>query len=105
MGGLGAGLTLAAIVLVGYGLTGGAANPARWFGPAVAELSVYSLESDAFRDHTVYWLGPIAGALLAGAVYDFLILRTAAETEPEPDEQTLSGKSENITPKASRRVL
>jgi MIP family channel proteins len=78
LGGLGAGLTLTAVVLVGYALTGAATNPVRWFGPAVAELSVPGMESDAFRDHTVYWLGPIAGALLAGAVYDFVILRTAA---------------------------
>jgi MIP family channel proteins len=105
LGGLGAGLALAAIVLVGYSLTGGAANPVRWFGPAVAELSIPGMESDAFRDHTVYWLGPIAGALLAGALYDFLILRTAAETETEPDEHGASGKAEHITPKTSRRVL
>jgi aquaporin Z len=74
LGGLGPGLALAAVVLVGYGLTGAAVNPVRWLGPAVGELSIPGMEGDAFRDHTVYWLGPIAGALLAGAVYDFLLL-------------------------------
>jgi MIP family channel proteins len=86
LGGLGAGLALAALVLVGYALTGAATNPVRWFGPAIAELSVPGMESDAFRDHTVYWLGPIAGALLAGVVYDFLILRTTAEPAKAPDD-------------------
>lgn len=99
LGGLGAGLTLAAVVLVGYSLTGAAVNPVRWFGPAVGELSIPGMEGEAFRDHTVYWLGPIAGALLAGAVYDFLILQTAAAsaTGPEdvgsPGSETTSFKS------------
>jgi aquaporin TIP len=87
LGGLSVGLALAAVVVAGYGLTGAAVNPVRWLGPAVAELSIPGMESDAFRDHTVYWLGPIAGALLAGAVYDFLILRTSAEPPAKTEEE------------------
>lgn len=74
LGGLPVGLALAALVLVGYSLTGAALNPVRWLGPVIAEVSLPGMEGAAFRDHTVYWLGPIAGALLAGVVYDFLIL-------------------------------
>jgi len=77
LGGLGAGLALSAVILVGYGLTGAAVNPVRWFGPALAQLTMPGAH-DVFRDHTVYWLGPIAGALLAGAFYDFLILPSVA---------------------------
>jgi MIP family channel proteins len=87
LGGLGPGLALVALVLVGYGLTGAAVNPVRWFGPAIGELSIPGMEGRAFRDHTVYWLGPTIGALLAGAVYDFLVLPATQETA-EPEAET-----------------
>jgi MIP family channel proteins len=59
------GMTYAAGILIAGPLTGGAANPARWLGPAVA-----SMDFDGFW---VYWLGPIAGALLAGFTYEHLL--------------------------------
>jgi glycerol uptake facilitator-like aquaporin len=74
LGGFGAGLAQAAIVLIGFHLTGGAANPARWFGPAVWEYTVVPLKETTFADHPVYWMGPILGALIAGGVYVRLIL-------------------------------
>lgn len=80
LGGLGAGLALTSVVLVGYGLTGAAANPARWFGPAVWELTVPGRA--AFRDHTPYWIGPVFGALLAGAVYEYLVLGSPDRRPP-----------------------
>jgi glycerol uptake facilitator-like aquaporin len=72
LGGLGAGLTYAACVFFGFGLTGAAVNPARWFGPFVWELTLKS--EGAHLDHAVYWIGPILGALLAGTVYSFLMV-------------------------------
>jgi glycerol uptake facilitator-like aquaporin len=64
----------AAIVLVGFHITGGAANPAYWFGTVVWEYTVVPLKETAFADHPVYWMGPILGALLAGGLYLKLIL-------------------------------
>jgi glycerol uptake facilitator-like aquaporin len=74
LGGLGAGLAQAAIVLVGFRITGGAANPVRWLGPVVWVYTVVPLAETAFADHPVYWMGPILGALLAGGLYLKFIL-------------------------------
>jgi len=59
------GMTLAADVLIAGPFTGGAANPARWLGPAVASLN--------FTSAWVYWVGPIAGALLGGFTYEYVL--------------------------------
>lgn len=61
IGGYGIGLTVLFSVLAGGAATGAALNPARSFGPA--------LVSGFWADHWVYWLGPIAGALMASAIY------------------------------------
>ena len=60
------GMTLVADVLMAGPLTGGAVNPARWLGPAVASLN--------FASAWVYWVGPIAGALLGGFAFEHLLL-------------------------------
>jgi len=60
------GMTLAADVLIAGALTGGAANPARALGPAVA--------SGDYTHLWVYWVGPIVGALIAGFVYEHLLM-------------------------------
>lgn len=59
------GTTLGFIVMVGGPLTGGSFNPARWFGPA--------LVGNSFGDVWPYLAGPIVGALLAAAVYKFVL--------------------------------
>ncbi|HXG10958.1 MAG TPA: aquaporin [Gemmataceae bacterium] len=82
LGGLGVGLALTACVLVGFDLTGAAANPARWLGPVVWEATVRS--EGAFHDHAVYWIGPTLGALLAGGLYTALILPPEGEGRPVP---------------------
>jgi glycerol uptake facilitator-like aquaporin len=75
LGGFGVGLAQVAVVAVGFRLTGGAANPARWLGPAVWQRTVPSLWAiGPLSDHAVYWAGPTVGALVAGLLYSSLIL-------------------------------
>lgn len=82
LGPLWVGLCVVVLTLVGHGLTGAALNPARWFGPVVWELTVPSLSlRGPFDDHTVYWLGPIAGTLVMGLVFSAWI-RPMEETRP-----------------------
>ena len=50
LGGLSVGLTLTALVLMGYPLTGASMNPARWFGPTLWELT--TVGGEAFRQTT-----------------------------------------------------
>jgi glycerol uptake facilitator-like aquaporin len=74
LGGFGVGLAQAAIILVGFRLTGGAANPARWFGPVAWESTLPRTLSDPWADHAVYWAGPLLGALLGAWVYTTVFL-------------------------------
>jgi MIP family channel proteins len=62
------GTTLGFIVMVGGPLTGGAFNPARWFGPALV-----GNDFGGFSGVWPYLAGPIVGALLAAAVYKFVL--------------------------------
>ena len=61
------GATLGFAVMIFGPLTGGSFNPARWFGPALIGDTLEA--SDLFP----YVLGPIVGAVLAWAVYRFVI--------------------------------
>ncbi|MCX7827333.1 MAG: aquaporin [Verrucomicrobiae bacterium] len=66
LGGLPVGLSVAAAVLLGGPLTGAGINPARVFGLALCGAH--------WTNHSVYWFGPILGALLAGIVYGRLLI-------------------------------
>lgn len=62
---VGIGLSLFIAELSGVYYTGGSLNPARSFGPCIANAS--------FPDeHWIYWVGPILGALLASAFFWFI---------------------------------
>ena len=75
LGGIAIGLAVAADILIGGPLTGGAMNPARGFGPAVA--------AGVFDDWYVWWIGPGLGAAAAALLYRFA-LAEAAEREATP---------------------
>lgn len=65
--GFGVGLAVVIDVLAGGPFTGAAMNPARWFGPAIA--------SGFLANWYVYIIGPLAGAIVAGLLYKYLIFR------------------------------
>jgi aquaporin Z len=71
------GLTLAAITLAALPVTGAGINPARWFGTVIWEKSIGL--TGTFDDQLVYWFGPIAGALVAGVIYNLLLLPAEEE--------------------------
>jgi aquaporin Z len=73
VGGLAIGIAVAAGIMFGGPLTGGALNPARWFGPAVVAGDVTSI--------AIYTLGPLVGAGIVAIVYRYLFL-------PEANAQT-----------------
>jgi aquaporin TIP len=71
--GLAIGFTIAFGVVMAYGLTGGAMNPARAFGPQLA--------GGHWAHFWVWYVGPGAGAVIAASLYELLYLRPA---RPEP---------------------
>lgn len=66
VGGFAVGLTITMGALFGGPFTGAALNPARAFGPALA--------SSHWVNHAVYWIGPLAGGVAAGWLYDNVFL-------------------------------
>lgn len=64
--GFGIGLVLLFDILVGGPLTGAAMNPARAFGPALVQ--------GEWLGHLVYWIGPLAGGILAAILWEYVLL-------------------------------
>ena len=71
--GLAIGLTITIDVFAGGPVTGAAMNPARAFGPELAE--------NFWGEGWIYYLGPALGAVIAALAYEYLYLRPLA---PEP---------------------
>ena len=67
--GLAIGLTIVLDVLMAGGLTGGAMNPARAFGPQLA--------ANDWANAWVWYVGPLAGGVIAAVVFDLLYLRSS----------------------------
>ena len=61
------GLTITMDILLGGPFTGAAMNPARAFGPALVSFD--------WKDHGVYWVGPLVGGVIAGFLYNAIFLR------------------------------
>lgn len=73
------GLTITAGILTLGGITGGALNPARHFGPALVE--------GYWADWFVWWIGPIVGAAIASVVYNWVLLDEAVPGAAPQDEE------------------
>lgn len=73
------GLAVTTGVFFALPFTGGSINPARAFGPALA--------SRHWTNHGVYWIGPLAGALLGAWIHEAGRMRSrAAGPEPAPHD-------------------
>jgi MIP family channel proteins len=90
--GLAIGFTITMGILMGGSLTGGAMNPARALGP--------ELLSNTWDDFWIWYVGPLAGGVIAAVAYEVLYLRPVGpavvgppETgveEPRPGDTALS---------------
>lgn len=77
IGGFGIGLTVAVDILMGGPITGAAMNPARTIGTLIGGGDATSA---LWSQHWVYWVGPVVGAVIAGLLYDALIMEKNAES-------------------------
>ena len=69
-GGFWVGMAVLVMILVGGPLTGAAMNPARAFGPAMV--------TQIWTGQLAYWIGPIAGAVVAAFFWDKVLLKDDA---------------------------
>jgi aquaporin TIP len=68
------GFVITAEILVAGPLTGAAMNPARHFGPALAQ--------GQWADTWVYWAAPLTGGAIAAILFNYVLIPPGAE-EPE----------------------
>lgn len=80
--GLAIGFVVLMDVLMAGPFTGAGLNPARVFGPM--------LVFGKWKGWWVYWVGPIAGGIVAAALYDGVIMRRRPAVET-PDEVQIHG--------------
>jgi len=64
------GLTVGGIIITTGNIAGASLNPARTFGPYLADYLLGG--TDLWRFFPIYIIGPIAGALIAAFIYDYL---------------------------------
>ena len=76
IGAFGIGLTVTFDILAGGAITGASMNPARSFGPTLVYKLLGGEGADRIFDfHWCYWVAPIAGAVAAALIYEYIILR------------------------------
>jgi aquaporin TIP len=76
--GLAIGFTITLDILMGGPLTGAAMNPARAFGPELVD--------GEWANAWIWYVGPVVGATLAAALYEWLYLRPLAPVPVGPPE-------------------
>lgn len=86
--GLAIGFVIAMNTFMAGPLTGGAFNPSRSLGPAIV--------ANHWTGIWVYLVGPTAGAIVAAALYDGVMLRRRGAAEPETmmEEASIYGEGE-----------
>ena len=95
---VGIGLSLFIAELAGVYYTGGSLNPARSFGPCVANRNFPN-------DHWVYWVGPLLGALVAAGFYYFIKSLEYESANPGQDFDDLEASAFNPDEDISRPVV
>ncbi|XP_059463469.1 aquaporin TIP1-1-like [Corylus avellana] len=71
------GFIVGANILAGGAFDGASMNPAVSFGPALVSWN--------WKNHWVYWAGPLIGGGIAGAVYEFVFISRTHEQLPSTD--------------------
>jgi aquaporin TIP len=91
------GLVITIDILAFGPVTGAAMNPARAFGPALVQ--------GVWNDHWIYWVGPIAGAVLAALLYHLVLIggRITPEAGDVEVEPTTARREAAARPIATRR--
>ncbi|CAJ2505087.1 Uu.00g124810.m01.CDS01 [Anthostomella pinea] len=103
---IGIGLSLFISEMVAVQFTGGSLNPARSFGPCVVTLAFD-------KEHWIYWLGPVIGAVAAVVFYRFIKtleyemanpgqdddidVEELAQKDPEKLEQLRAGPNRSLS--------
>lgn len=95
---VGIGLSLFIAELGGVYYTGGSLNPARSFGPCVANVQFPS-------EHWIYWVGPGLGACLAASFYWFIKGIEFQTANPGQDFDDLEANAFDPTTDLSRPVV
>ncbi|KAM4702338.1 aquaporin-5-like [Discoglossus pictus] len=89
------GLSVALGHLLGIYFTGCSMNPARSLGPAAI--------TGLFKDHWIFWIGPLVGGILASLFYNYILFPHNKSVSDriailkgtyEPDEETWENKQE-----------
>ena len=95
---VGIGLALFISELAGVYYTGGSLNPARSFGPCVANKSFPT-------EHWIYWVGPFLGALVASGFYWFIRALEYESANPGQDFDDLEASAFNPDEDLARPVI
>lgn len=95
---VGIGLSLFIAELAGVYYTGGSLNPARSFGPCVANRDFPGI-------HWIYWIGPGLGAIIASGFYWFIKGIEFQTANPGQDFDDLEANAFDPTQDLSRPVV
>jgi aquaporin Z len=102
--GLAIGLVITMDILMGGLFTGAAMNPARHFGPALIAHPAFwkkvpaAVGGGPWAGWWVYWVGPIAGAIVAASLYDGLMIKRAGSVAKEEAPHGVGAHGEETAP-------